>query len=102
MNKFFTLIVLFGIASTSMGLYASIPNPVVLNVTLNTKQQKSNSNVLKPLPFKIGVAIDASTNMTRIDIQYLFIKVNVVFSGTTGTFYVYVPNSPTKKCALEA
>jgi hypothetical protein len=59
---------------------------------------------LRALPFKIGVAIDAANNLTRIDIYHPKTKaLNVVFSGTTGTYYVYAPQSTNStKCVLQA
>jgi hypothetical protein len=66
--------------------------------------KKVSTKFLRALPFKIGVAIDAANNLTRIDIYHPKTKaLNVVFSGTTGTYYVYAPKSanPTK-CVLQA
>ena len=47
------------------------------------------------------MTIDAPLNVFRIDVWIIGLNLNVVFNGTTGTFYIHFPIFGIPICAIE-
>ena len=45
--------------------------------------------------------IDAPLNVFRVDVNIIGFKLNVVFNGTSGTFYIHFPILGIPICAIE-